>query len=174
MEVHRLPYGGDWDTGNDLALLRVYSPSTNIRFSGWARIWLGSTTLTNCGACATPWNSLQWLFGYGLTRQADDYLEALHWGWVRVSGNWWNQFSSAPWDADNNDVCAGDSGGPTGDWHGTNQDIFAIAGVNSAGWCGENGRFGSWYARPKYHWVWIRDTVGCSVVWLGDGYALEC
>jgi hypothetical protein len=53
-QVYRLKYGGDWDYGRDIALLQVVSPSSEIRFNGWARIWLGDTEERDCGACATP------------------------------------------------------------------------------------------------------------------------
>jgi V8-like Glu-specific endopeptidase len=172
-EAYRLNYAGDWNYGNDIALAKVWSSSSAQRFSSYSRIWLGDRTATDCGACATPWNSRQTIYGYGETVQSDDHLESLHWGWVKVSSNHWNYWDSVPYDVDNNDACSGDSGGPTGNVHGAYG--FAIAGINSAAYCGDYGLFETSYARPKYHWNWIKKTVGtCKTVDLGDGYALQC
>ena len=188
-EGFRLNWGGTWNYGNDIALLKVYSSSSSQRFApdpnplaAYARIWLGSTTATNCGACATPYNSRQTIYGYGMTFQADDSLWALHWGWVKAVSNYWNYWYSQPYDSDNNSLGQGDSGGSTGNLHGLYG--WGIAGINSvtecdsidsAGVCQKSTRFGSWYARPKYHYAWIMNTVGtCTVYNLGDGYALQC
>jgi hypothetical protein len=189
--LYRLNWRGDWDDGRDLALIRVSSESSKIRFDTvdkinpfamYPRLLLGSTTATNCSTCATPYNSLQTVYGYGDTYQADESLGALHWGWVRVSGNALSYFSSQPWDVDNNSLGDGDSGGSTGVHHLIYG--WGINGVNAStayNYLDADGRpvkttaFGSWYARPKYHYQWIMDTVDdCRVVYLGDGYALQC
>ena len=189
--VYRMNWGGDWDWGKDVALMWVWSESSAQRFppystynifSRYPRIWLGSTTATNCYTCATPNGSQQTIYGYGNTYQGDEYLGALHSGWVKVTSNGLSWFGSQPWDSVNNSLGQGDSGGSTGNEHG----VFGwgIAGINSQteyNYKDANGRyikntaFGSWYTRPGYHYQWIMNTVGtCSVVYLGDGYALQC
>jgi hypothetical protein len=171
-QVYRLKYGGDWDYGRDIALLQVVSPSSEIRFNGWARIWLGDTEERDCGACATPLNSLQQGYGYGRTNTFEDVDHALHWGRLKVSKNRWTYFETIPYDANNHDTCAGDSGGPTGLQRGGH---LSIAGVNSAAYCGDGGSYGGSHARPKYRYAWIMKTVGtCRVVWFEGGYHLEC
>ena len=159
MEIYSLPYAGDWNYGNDIALARVYYSS---RFTSFARIWLGST----------PWGRFHTIYGYGDTKQADASLWALHFGWMKANQNYQNYFTLIPWDADKNDMCAGDSGGSSGDTH---DGLYAIHGVNSAYYCGDYGLFETYLARPKYHSRWIANTVGtCKNITVSDGVMMQC
>ena len=115
VEVFRQDWGGSWDRGDDLALIRV---------------WAGAPTNQR----SAPYSEVKY--------EADTGVRKLHFGWVKVSSNCWNYWKSQPRDADNNSLGPGDSGGSAGPrdyvcgWR--------ITGINSSTECDVKNRCRLW------------------------------
>ena len=160
MNYYRKPWSGWKDGGNDLAIATFWQNQTFSTSSdpvvdrrSYARIWLGSD----------PAGNWQYSLGYGkhYTSDADG---SLHYGYNTITNETYvNYYWTKPTNSNNNDICPGDSGGPTGYWH---DGLFAIHGINSASYCGKTSAstgqplWGSLFHRAAYHSAWIGGLVG--------------
>ena len=148
-------YKGDGDYPWDAAVGTLY-PEYKQSFpeSYRVRIWAGK--MSN--------GDLNYQFGYGATAFAV-IPGHQHYGYGIVdslhnSYYWMDPASSPP-----RTMCAGDSGGPTGTWHG---GYFMLHAINSHYMCGESlfdGRYGTYVTRVRYFMPFIEDklaTIGAS------------
>jgi hypothetical protein len=178
VDFKRKPFAGGKDAGNDVALGKLwgnvtFSTSSNVVEDrrSYARIWLGDN----------PAGYWQYSLGYGKTYTSDP-ADSFHYGFNTVTEKTYSNFyRTVPTNINKQDICSGDSGGPTGYWH---DGLFAIHGINSVSYCGKVDilgtgfpLWGSWFHRVGYYYSWIHSTVGtCRYVNLSanQGTVLQC
>ena len=144
-------HSGYWGAGNyynDLAIGTLYYSNQKFPDSARTRLWMGS--ISN--------GTGEYVFGYGSTYTGEYYPGHLHYGTATIDDVTSYQFWSYPNTSPARTTCPGDSGGAHGLWQG---GYFMLYGVNSSGYCGEDGKtYQSVAARVSYNMWWIEGVLG--------------
>jgi hypothetical protein len=108
-------------------------------------------------------------FGHGEITPGGGDPGHLHYGTGSVGDVQYSFFTADPNTSSPQVICPGDSGGPTGRWHGN----FMQYGVNSHSYCG--GFWKSWLTRVNYNMWHIEAIVGaCTTYSVGGETYKRC
>jgi V8-like Glu-specific endopeptidase len=159
--LYRHPYytgpgANDWDVGVGV-LWESYS--TGFPSWMWTKLYAGDISA----------GDLHYHVGYGLTGPGTTSGHQ-HYGYSKVATVKTRMYRNDPWSSSTpRTICPGDSGGPTGCWHGSE---FLLYGINSAAWCGavhNTTKFESVLTRVRYSMDYIEPALANSGIFCSHG-----